>query len=126
MVVSLIYIENYLPWTMVQNSMTNNFSRYSPSWDYGLRLLLLCCLFCHYIAVKHLLLFYTLYMLKESHITRTFFFLCRFYVLSVVILPVMFYLPKFFEVRTKPVVVKYNETLNCTNYTQILVRDRIQ
>ena len=42
----------------------------------------------------------------------------RYYLLTLMIVPVLFYIPKFFEVRTKEVVVAQQAAVNCTAYVE--------
>ena len=42
----------------------------------------------------------------------------RYFVLAVVVVPVLFYVPKFFEVRSQEVVIPYQVTINCTDYVR--------
>lgn len=51
-----------------------------------------------------------------SYITKTNF---KFYVLAIVVIPVMFYIPKFFELRQREVLKKYELPVNCTGYIQM-------
>lgn len=39
--------------------------------------------------------------------------------MGIVFLPIMFYIPKFFEVRSHSVIWPYNEQINCNNFVHI-------
>lgn len=43
----------------------------------------------------------------------------RFYIAAIVILPIMFYIPKFFEVRSHSVMWPHNERINCKNFVLV-------
>ncbi|CAB4054099.1 unnamed protein product [Lepeophtheirus salmonis] len=68
--------------------------------------------FERYIRICHLC-----QMRDSSYITQENF---RFYLLSVIIMPVVFYIPKFFEIRAKPVTVSYPIPISCSNYVRYM------
>ena len=46
------------------------------------------------------------------------FFIFRFYVLAIIILPILFYIPKFFEVRSHSIMWPYIEKVECRDYVR--------
>ncbi len=42
----------------------------------------------------------------------------RYYLLALVLLPILFYIPKFFEVRAREVILSYQAIIDCTGYVE--------
>ena len=58
------------------------------------------------------------WIIDDTCLVKKLFF--RFYVLSVIILPILFYIPKFFEVRSAEVASNRTYPLDCTDFLKQL------
>ncbi len=48
----------------------------------------------------------------------------RYYVLAIIILPILFYIPKFFEVRSQSVMWSYQEKIQCRDFVQFYLANQ--